>query len=81
MQGPNIDYAIAALNVIYWTLMVAWFMVLIINSHRLDGWGSAGFAVAALVAAIAWHLLSYTRKKLAKNVRVSRIELGKAADA
>lgn len=44
--------------------MVAWFMVLITDSHRLDGWGSAGFAGPALVAAIRRHLLRSRRKKL-----------------
>lgn len=68
MQRRNIDYAIAALNVIYWLVMVTWFMVLITDSHRLDGWGSAGFAGPAIVAALGWHLLRSRRKKLqAKN--------------
>ncbi|MGX5716813.1 hypothetical protein [Arthrobacter sp. MAHUQ-56] len=64
MQHRNVDYAIAALNVIYWFVMVAWFIVLVTDSHRLDGWGSAGFAGPALVAAVGWHRLRSRRKKL-----------------
>lgn len=67
MQSRNLDYAISALNIIYWLVMVAWFMVLITDNHRLDGWGSVGFAGPALVVALGWHLLRSRRKKLQAN--------------
>lgn len=64
MRRPMIDRAITALNVLYWTVMAAWFVVLVTDNDRLTGWGSAGFMGTALVAALGWHLLRRRRKKL-----------------
>ncbi|MBT2536272.1 hypothetical protein [Arthrobacter sp. ISL-69] len=59
-----IDRAIAALNVLYWTVVAAWFVVLVTDNDSLTGWGSAGFVGTALVAVCGWHLLRHKRKKL-----------------
>jgi len=67
LQRPMIDHTITGLNVLYWTVMAAWLVVLVTDNDRLSGWGSAGFVGTALGAAIGWHLLRRKKRKLQAN--------------
>lgn len=63
MQRSIIDYAMAALFVLYVALMVVWGWLLV--TRNLSPGASQGFTLTVLPVIIGWHLLRGRRKRTA----------------